>query len=418
MRILVIESSSEGQVEVARRVETLPAAEIESLDISVALAGPQNFSNKLGGIDVVLLGENLAGYAQEICYAVRSAAPKAEIMMFASARDYSSKAFRDAHLARVRKVLPSTATELDLLQELVRIHEEFRADGRTKEGQIIVVMQAKGGVGCTTTAAALAEAAARRGKRVVVLDCDVESRDLSRALKADRAYSDSLATLIEQSRPITKDFLEAELVEVFPGCSLLPLPSRMAPTLELAYQLVGAQLAMRILQLLRMRSDVVIIDAGGRVTPATGAMLSMADKVAVVIDDSLLGMSAVPSMMALIRPLVSNIEHFQFICSGAQLSLEEVRQAIDPEGVFGERAWSVPVVPMDKAGQRWAGTGKTLYSLGRPQTAAVFDAAASALGIQGDSAAGRGGMSTERKFSLHGLAGLARCGLPAFAASK
>ena len=104
--------------------------------------------------------------------------------MFVSDREYGGGAFRSAHSVGVRKVFPDSASSLDLLQELVGIHADFRKDGRTFEGRVVVIVHAKGGVGATSIAAALGEVCSDAQRRTLLWDLDVETKDLSRALAA------------------------------------------------------------------------------------------------------------------------------------------------------------------------------------------------------------------------------------------
>ena len=87
---------------------------------------------------------------------------------------YSGGAFRIAQAAGVRKVFPDDSSPLDLLQELVAIHGDFRKQGKVKEGKVVVVAHAKGGTGATSIAAALAQVCDVYRSQTLLWDLDVE----------------------------------------------------------------------------------------------------------------------------------------------------------------------------------------------------------------------------------------------------
>ena len=65
-------------------------------------------------------------------------------------------------------------------------------------GKVIVVTSGKGGVGKTTSTAALGAALARAGQKVVVVDFDVGLRNLDLVMGAERRVHDSHRKLLGQ----------------------------------------------------------------------------------------------------------------------------------------------------------------------------------------------------------------------------
>ena len=134
-----------------------------------------------------------------------------------SIRVFLSSTFRDFSEERdllVRKVFPDSATPLDFLQELVAINTEFRRDGRTHEGKIVLVTHAKGGVGATTIAAALADVCSEYGRRTMLWDLDVETRDLSRGLNAYGPEEKVVSAWMTGAQEIDRDTLRNALIPI------------------------------------------------------------------------------------------------------------------------------------------------------------------------------------------------------------
>jgi len=72
-------------------------------------------------------------------------------------------------------------------------------------GKVIVVTSGKGGVGKTTSTAALGAALARAGQKVVVVDFDVGLRNLDLVMGAERRVVHDLINVVqERRRPATR----------------------------------------------------------------------------------------------------------------------------------------------------------------------------------------------------------------------
>jgi len=129
--------------------------------------------------------------------------------------------------------------------------------------------------------------------------------------------------------------------------AVLTTPDRLAESMDLVCHTESMSIASRIAEVARADNDVVIVDTAGRLGPATGALIRNADVVLVVVDDSVLGVTAV------------------------DLFLSFVKSVVGP-----------PLVHDAKAGL-WPGSGKTLYSLGGKQIKQNFERIAKELGLLG-----------------------------------
>ena len=153
MKLLIVDHSTEAQAFCAKRIEAFNQSDMEMLDLKVKLVSEREAMERLHEADVLVLGSGLSDRATAMARQATSVVPWIHIIMFVSDEAYGGGAFRAAHSVGVRKVFPDSASPLDFLQELVAIHAEFRKEGRTREGRVVAVAHAKGGVGATSIAA-------------------------------------------------------------------------------------------------------------------------------------------------------------------------------------------------------------------------------------------------------------------------
>jgi len=391
MKLLIVDSSTESQAFCAKRIEAFNQSDVEMLDLKVKLVSDRDFGDRVPEADVLVLGSGLGDRAIAIARQAMSVVPWLHIIMFVTDESYGGGAFRAAHSVGVRKVFPDSASPLDFLQELVAIHAEFRRDGRTREGKVIVVTHAKGGVGATSIAAALAEVASVYHRRTLLWDLDVETRDLSRSLTVNGAEAKVVSSWVNGSREISRESLKDALIPISSDVSVLMPPDRMAESMDLVCHTDGLNIVQRIVELSRVMFDAVIVDTGGRMGPATGGLLRVADVVLIVIDDTILGLTAVDLYLTFVKTLVGSTDRIVFLVnpySGALLGVPQIAAELEPAHHLGEAPWRLPPVPNDPKGALWPGSGRTLYSMGQKNTRVVLEKIAREIGLIEINAAG------------------------------
>lgn len=390
MKLLIVDSNSETQAFCAKRIESFNKNDMEMLDLKVKLVAEREFLDRVSEADVVVIGSGVGDRGINLARSASAAAPWVSIIMFVTDSAYGGGAFRAAHSAGVRKVFPDSASPLDFLQELVAIHADFRRDGRTHEGKVVVVTHAKGGVGATSITAALAEVCSVHNRRTMLWDLDVETRDLSRSLTVSGSEAKVVSAWVNGSRDISRESLKDALISISSDVSVLMPPDRLAESTELVCSLEGINVAQRVVDLSRVLFDVVLIDTGGRMGPATGALLRAADVVLIVIDDTILGLTAVDLYLTFVKTLVGNTDRICFLVnpySGALMGVQQIAQELEPAHHLGEAPWRLPPIPNDPKAALWPGSGRTIYSMGQKSTRQVLDKIAKELGLLGGKAA-------------------------------
>src|ERR1700760_3705840 len=135
---------------------------------------------------------------------------------------------------------------------------------RNQMGKVIVVTSGKGGVGKTTSTAALGAALARTGKNVVVVDFDVGLRNLDLVLGAERRVVYDLINVVHGVIKLPQALIRDKRVETL----FLLAASQTRDKDALTEDGVG-----RVIGELRDKFDWVICDSPAGIE--RGAMLAM-----------------------------------------------------------------------------------------------------------------------------------------------
>src|ERR1700755_3184477 len=131
-------------------------------------------------------------------------------------------------------------------------------------GQVLVVTSGKGGVGKTTSTAALGAALAQAGEKVVVVDFDVGLRNLDLVLGAERRVVFDLINVVQGVAKLPQALIRDKRLENF---WLLPA-SQTRDKDALTEEGVG-----RVIAELRSRFDWILCDSPAGIE--RGAMLAM-----------------------------------------------------------------------------------------------------------------------------------------------
>ncbi len=178
-------------------------------------------------------------------------------------------------------------TALEWAGQMHRVLTGAAAAMQTGRGKVIAVVGAKGGVGTSTVATHLALDHHLRhpDQGVCVVDLDVEKGDISALL--DVRQSVSVADLTKVYQDLSATTVSDAVVMHETGIGLL-----LAPTDVRESEFVTAEALRPVLALLRRDFDLVLVDAGGSVSPAQAAVIELADETLVVTTSDVLSVRA------------------------------------------------------------------------------------------------------------------------------
>lgn len=388
MKLLIIDITTEAQARCAKKIEAFSKSDMEMLDLKIRLASDKNYSSILQEADVAILGAELEEEAVNIARQINNLAPWLNVIMFVKDEFYKGDIFRETHSAGVRKVFSNNVSYLDFLQELVAINSEFKKEGRTRDGIIISVNHAKGGVGATSICAALSEVCGIYNKKTLLWDLDVETRDLSRSLVARGEEQQIVSSWVNGSQEVSRESIKTAIRPISNDVSILMPPDSMAESMDMVCHTDSIYLCSRILELSKVLFDVIIVDTGGRMGPATGSIVRNSDKVVIVIDDTVFGLTALDVYLNFIGNILNEKdERISFIINkytGRYLKKKTIKNEINQVHGFTDNAWRSDPIEFDEKGAFWPASGKTLYGIGTRDTRCLLEKMIFDLGIQGE----------------------------------
>lgn len=175
-------------------------------------------------------------------------------------------------------------------QAVQRSHEDEAALG---SGKMITVASAKGGAGSSTVALHLAlEAAQTSGRRVVLVDLDLQKPDQSILIDAPRQRDiTDLLSIVDELSP---RFIADVLFDHPSGLSVLFGPSEGERG-----EMITESAAKKILGVLRSRFDIVVVDVGSVMGEANATAVEMADDVCIVSQADVLSLRGVRRLASL-----------------------------------------------------------------------------------------------------------------------
>ncbi|MFT3875678.1 MAG: AAA family ATPase [Propioniciclava sp.] len=176
---------------------------------------------------------------------------------------------------------------LDWSRQMHSILEGAAAAAQRERGTVLTFVGAKGGVGVTTMALHLAidHHANHPRSRVCVVDLDIEKGDVSALL--DVRQSVSVADLAKVYHDLSATTVSDAVIEHESGIHVL-----LAPIDVRQSEAVTPEALRAIVALLRRDFDLIILDAGGYVSPAQGAAIELSDDTVVVTTPDVLTLRA------------------------------------------------------------------------------------------------------------------------------
>ncbi len=198
--------------------------------------------------------------------------------------------------AGVRAVLEQPVTHEDLQGRLqaaaewvasMRRHLSSEAidSSLSSRGRLVAVAGSKGGVGCTTIAVHLAHHAVSTvaGRSVCLVDLDLDNGDISDFLGiTHRLDVSDLAKVADDLSPQT---IGSSVHRGTSGLGTVVAPARIEDV-----GVVGERETVLILAALRRQFDLVVVDCGSTITPASASAVETADDVLLVTTPDLLAL--------------------------------------------------------------------------------------------------------------------------------
>ena len=207
---------------------------------------------------VVMVGDKSINDYAEIAERIYMSIPTCTVLLLYE--DPTMETIEKAMQAGIRKVLPWPCEQKTLIEniKLLSSVEKMRASNSKQhrvawQSKVITVFGTKGGIGKTTIATNLAVALSRSGKKVAIIDLDLQFGDVGVFL--DLEPKDSIAELVQERNVFDIDSIKSYMVLHSSGVSALCAPK--SP--EYADVVTGEHID-KIINTVRPYFDYVIID--------------------------------------------------------------------------------------------------------------------------------------------------------------
>jgi pilus assembly protein CpaE len=240
-----------------------------------------------GELRMVLLGPSLANEASiDSVRALRNEDPS--LILIAVADQVTSGLLRLAMRAGVSEVIEAPLTE-EKIEESIKQFANDVLKRRTvatvtpstvqrDNGQVIVVMSAKGGSGKTVTATNLALLLTRfEDKRVALVDADLQFGDVCLVLQLEPRFT--LVNAAHEMHHLDPQLLESLLTDHPSGLRVMAAPLEPAFADD-----ISTESLMAVVELLRESYDYVVVDTASMLDELLLSLLEKADVILQVVD--------------------------------------------------------------------------------------------------------------------------------------
>ncbi|MEZ5645224.1 MAG: AAA family ATPase [Burkholderiaceae bacterium] len=205
------------------------------------------------------------------------------VLVLMVSNDASMPVLKRAMRAGVRDVLsaPLNGETLKVALDYLREARANTSRFADSAGEVHAFIPAKGGCGATFLVTNLAYVLAKSGRRVLLIDLNLYFGDAATYL-TDRKAPASVVDVARQARRLDSALLESSVLKVRENLSVLVAP-------DMPYQLeeVTADSVAAIIAQARSQFDFVLLDLGRAMDPATIKALDVADRIAMVVEQSL-----------------------------------------------------------------------------------------------------------------------------------
>lgn len=377
----VIDLSAEGRRRLLQLLErwilTQPEARQFSLPrISLQLLAPQEVRFN-GAIDLCVIGPELVGTDAAYISQIRQQLPGKVLLCVLDVSTFSFGMVEQLGRLGVDDVLMASASSEEFFRRLVLLK---RRVGGSVRGDLVVVDAARGGVGVTFLAAAVAEGSLSAGKRVCVVDTDVISQDLTRFLQVRPCVNEPLRLLIDCQRVVTVETVQECTYPVWsdePG--LRCMPPAVASDEAILSSAAACRTFISVLEVLQTQYDTVVVDAAPLLAGARQAVYQVADQVVFVLNLDPAGVFAHRQALSLIRGCLKPSARLTVAVNENGKVIAPIQVLKEYIAPATERPVELVTVPYSAAAARWACSGRTPFRvLKRPVRALISNTARTA----------------------------------------
>lgn len=240
----------------------------------------------------VLLLHYIPGYGELEFLAESAASRRLPLIVLGPADD--PEAMRLAMRAGASDYISQPLKQTELLSALDRVGEQLK-DQASARGQIVTVLNSKGGSGASFVATNLAYALSREtNTRALLVDFDLQFGGLSRYL--DLYPKRGLVEALDATQDMDEVSAEAYITAHSSGVRLLAAPSdRLLLSRDVPVDQIDS-----LLQILQQNNDYVIVDLPRRIDLLSATVLEHSDQILMLVQQSLAHLNDAARMIQLL----------------------------------------------------------------------------------------------------------------------
>ncbi|MGI6680286.1 MAG: AAA family ATPase [Bdellovibrionota bacterium] len=366
LELLILDKSAESRNKIRNRLCDFIYAGSQSADIIPRISVKSISIEELSfqkSPKLILLGSEILSEDRGIISDIKTLFPN--IIIIAWIDESLNKLFIIEELARlgVTDIFLDNITSNDFFRKLIIL---VRKTNKKQNSKIIVVDSGKGGSGVTSIVSALGEIYLDKGKKVLLVDCDIESQDLSRFLQVRPFINESLGLILDGLKPITQDSLKECYFNVWDDEENLYC---MTPTVEVEniYSIKSSYYKnfLSVLENLDTYFDYIIIDLACFKGVLKTSLYRVCDVLLVIINND-------PASIFANLELIKNAKNY--LSSDAKLYIVEnrhertlissdiLKNEVLTSSLLLEDAFFPYAINYVPSHGRWPGSGATFYS--------------------------------------------------------
>lgn len=358
----LVDLSADGRRRLSSLVErwswASPDSRVSVPRFSLHLLSPEEVRFH-GSLDVCIIGPELVGCDAAYVNNLRQQLPEKIIICVLDTRTYSFGLVEQLGRLGVDDVLVDSATSDEFFRRILLLQRRVKTKRR---GRLTVVDAARGGVGRTFVAAAVAEGWFNKGSKVCVVDCDVMSQDLTRFLQVRPYLNEPLRLLIDQQRVVTSETVSECVRNVWMDEPKFVCMAPPAGGDESLYASAHSQRGLiAVLEALLTQYERVIVDTSGLVSGVRNALFQVSDEVLFVINRDASGAYANRQTLSLIAGFMRPEARLATVINDTGVGSASSGLLRDEVVVISGRPMSYITLPRHDRAASWMCSGYTPY---------------------------------------------------------
>jgi pilus assembly protein CpaE len=226
----------------------------------------------------------------------------------------------------VREVLPSPASKDALEAAVSRAESKLGLRNAQRSGRILAFVSCKGGSGSTFLAANLGHQLGAEGKKVLLIDLNLQFGEAVLTVH-DREATSNVAEVARNLSRLDASFLTASTVAVTPNFAILAAPDDPAESLQVKPEHLDA-----ILNLAVNHYDFIVLDVGKNLDDLTIKALDRAHNIFLVVQTMLPYIRNASRMMTVFRSLGYQQDKVELLVNrfwkNGEIGLEDLRASL------------------------------------------------------------------------------------------